>query len=967
MIRRVLPLCLVAVFLCASVTLGQVRTGAIDGKVVDESGAVMPGVTVTLGGENVLGTPTAVTQQDGSFRFRALEPGTYNLTFQLSGFADFRREGILIAGARTITVDATMSVAGVAETVTVTGDSPLIDVKQTVIGANFDAALKEEIPGSTDTWALLGQTPGVRMLGFDVGGSHKSQQSGYESFGLREQNQVVVEGLTTTELTDGGTLWYFDYYATEEVRISASSGADAEMETGGAAYVTTIKSGGDNFSSLVHYDFTKEGMVGSNLDQATIDQGYTGNQTLDFYEFHGDIGGPIAKGKAWFYAAYNRFRIDAQVSGQDPDVATDISRIFQFNVKGTWQFTEKDKLIGFLVRNDKDKPVRGLSATIPAESTRHNINPGYGGKGEWQRLWNDNFFSTFLVSYVWDDWRLDPQVDPQTNPPREELTTGVRSGAGFYPFISYWRDPSVNVNTNYYVANAAGSHDFKVGGVWRLENHFEAPNARSGPIYYYDEGGVPVEVEMADWPFDDSKERIGSIRNRRWGFWIQDNWTPSERVTLNLGLRFSSQFASYGATPKNDQALIAPEWYPWLEGLFSTETVSGADVGTWTGLAPRVGVTFDLSGDGRTVVKGSYGRYYNNLSIVPAMEANPGGENGAFFDFEDIDGNGILTHEEAIGRQELGPAPTSRYGGGSTEIDPDVPLPYSDQYQISLEHQFSGETAVRAMYVRKTQERLGLAGQTVNLSQAPFLTVPFQAEDPGSPGSMLNLWTTPADRFGANNIVTEYPNANSWNYDTVTFAVEKRWTQNFFVNGSIDYQWREEGRRADSISSSPLEADPIAVGWYQNHSRDVDTIQSSTNWGFKGLARYTFAHDIGVATNMRVQSGWPYARRVDMRIFAGTGVDGPDAGPSLGTQRFFVEDIKNNRSESVPLWDIRIDKAFNLGEGGSYGQFTIMADIYNILNSNAVTNFNLRTGDDFGEIFAALPPRTLKIGFRWTF
>ncbi|MGH9336272.1 MAG: hypothetical protein ACRD21_21255, partial [Vicinamibacteria bacterium] len=114
-------------------------------------------------------------------------------------------------------------------------------------------------------------------------------------------------------------------------------------------------------------------------------------------------------------------------------------------------------------------------------------------------------------------------------------------------------------------------------------------------------------------------------------------------------------------------------------------------------------------------------------------------------------------------------------------------------------------------------------------------------------------------------------------------------------------------------------------------------------------------------------SGWPYARRVDMRIFAGTGVDGPDAGPSLGTQRVFVEDIKNNRSESVPLWDIRIDKAFNLGEGSSYGQFTIMADVYNILNSNAVTNFNLRTGDSFGEIFAALPPRTLKIGFRWTF
>ena len=176
-IRRLLLLSMAAVLVYSSVALAQVRTGAIEGKVADESGAMMPGVAVTLSGEAVLGTPTTITVSDGSYRFRALAPGTYNITFQLSGFADFHREGILIAGARTITVNVSLSLAGVAETVTVTGESPLIDLKQTVIGATFDDALKQDIPGATDTWALLGQTMGVRMRGYDVGGSHKSQQT----------------------------------------------------------------------------------------------------------------------------------------------------------------------------------------------------------------------------------------------------------------------------------------------------------------------------------------------------------------------------------------------------------------------------------------------------------------------------------------------------------------------------------------------------------------------------------------------------------------------------------------------------------------------------------------------------------------------------------------------------------------------------------------------------------------------
>src|SRR3990172_11691511 len=165
-------------------------TGAIEGKVTDTQGLVLPGVSVTLTGEAVLGAQTAVTVADGTYRFRALRPASYNLVFELAGFQTLNREGIIVGGARTITVDAGLDVATVAETITVTGESPVVDVRNTALSNEFGVEQLQDVPGATDVWAVLSQTPGVRMLGYDVGASHKSQQLGYESFGVRRHNHV---------------------------------------------------------------------------------------------------------------------------------------------------------------------------------------------------------------------------------------------------------------------------------------------------------------------------------------------------------------------------------------------------------------------------------------------------------------------------------------------------------------------------------------------------------------------------------------------------------------------------------------------------------------------------------------------------------------------------------------------------------------------------------------------------------
>ncbi|MGH9392013.1 MAG: carboxypeptidase regulatory-like domain-containing protein, partial [Vicinamibacteria bacterium] len=177
--------------------------GEIQGVVTDAQGLAMPGVTMTLGGEALLGEQIAVSLEDGSFRFRGLRRGSYNLRFELQGFQTLNREGVIVEGNRTVTLNVSLQVATISETVTVTGESPVVDVKNTSLSNEFGAAELSDVPSATDVWAVLSQTPGVRMRGYDVGGSHKSQQIGYESFGVRGQNRVISDGVDSTEGTSG--------------------------------------------------------------------------------------------------------------------------------------------------------------------------------------------------------------------------------------------------------------------------------------------------------------------------------------------------------------------------------------------------------------------------------------------------------------------------------------------------------------------------------------------------------------------------------------------------------------------------------------------------------------------------------------------------------------------------------------------------------------------------------------------
>src|SRR6185436_13267282 len=278
---------------------GASSTGTIQGRVADSSGAVLPGVTVTATSPSMIGAQTQVTNENGQYRFPAVPPGVYDLDFELAGFNTVKRSGVQISLGFTATVNADLALATVQETVTVSGQSPVIDTSATRVQQNFKLEQLNSIPNGRDMWALLAATPGVIMSRIDVGGNRAGTQTGYTAYGLNGQVRTSVEGINTTEGTTGAG-FYYDYGSFEEVFLGVA-GQGAEAATPGVQSNFLGKSGGNRFSGDFYSDFYNNSFQATNLTgkyiQPTAQGGYgfrPGSNEMDrYYDVNFNLGGPI--------------------------------------------------------------------------------------------------------------------------------------------------------------------------------------------------------------------------------------------------------------------------------------------------------------------------------------------------------------------------------------------------------------------------------------------------------------------------------------------------------------------------------------------------------------------------------------------------------------------------------------------------------------------------------------------------
>src|SRR5229473_633637 len=427
-----LLLLLAMTFAVATPAMAQIDQGRFTGTVKDAQGGVLPGVTVTAKSPALMGARAVVSEGDGTYSLASLPSGEYELSFDLAGFQSFKRGNLKLLLGQILTVDAQLQVASLTESVTVTGASPVVDMQNTKVGTDFTTDKLVGVPTATDIWAVLGQAAGVRMRGFDVGGSHKSQQSGYESFGIRGQNRVLNDGVDTTE-GDSGAGFYADFFANEEIAVSAAGG-DVEMNSPGSAVVNTIKSGGNQFKMLNNLTYQQESFVADNIDASTAARGFTGQPNIKFWEGHTDIGGPINKDKLWFFGSYNHFKIDKQISGVPRTVATDLGIFDNYTTKETYKASKNDTVVGYFQWGRKQKPFRGLSTLVSAESAQPQDSVSWVFKIQHQRVWGNRLFTDVKANLFGYDFPLGVKVDAKQFPARMDTGTGFVSGVAWNAF-----------------------------------------------------------------------------------------------------------------------------------------------------------------------------------------------------------------------------------------------------------------------------------------------------------------------------------------------------------------------------------------------------------------------------------------------------------------------------------------------------------------------------------------------------
>src|SRR5437762_4454721 len=319
----------IGVFLCLILAAGaaaaraQVSTGEILGKATDTSGAVLPGVTVTLTSAALIQPMLAVTTETGAYRFPSIPIGTYTVAFDLTGFKKYIRSDIIIQAGFNAEINAKLEISTVQETVTVTGESPVVDTTSTTMSASFTKDMLEKIPNARDPWVIIEQTPGMVMSGANVGGNLSGQQTSFSAMGSSSNQQWNMNGAVVSDIASGNSSpTYYDFDSFEEIQIT-TAGADASQQGAGVQVNFITRSGSNKHTGFARLYYTNDKCFGKfgNCQAVNVTDDMRklgaggGNPTPNIRDMGAQLGGPIQKNKAWFWGATSRQDVRVGVLG----------------------------------------------------------------------------------------------------------------------------------------------------------------------------------------------------------------------------------------------------------------------------------------------------------------------------------------------------------------------------------------------------------------------------------------------------------------------------------------------------------------------------------------------------------------------------------------------------------------------------------------------------------------------------
>lgn len=962
----------------------QSATASIIGLVRDDSGAVMPGVTVTASSPALLTrSMTSVTDERGEYRITPLPIGTYLVTYELTGFQAVKNENIRLTVGFTARLDVVMKVGSLEESITVSGQSPVVDVSSTNAATQFTRETLESLPTSRNgLTSLLAQAPGARSQ-WDVGGGAMTEQPIFRVFGQGGEAWPQVEGVVGGTMGTNGPGNYTDYSAVEEASVS-TLGNDAEMPTRGIQIQAIVKSGGNDFHGGGFFDQQPSSFQSNNLDdtlKARLGSGAeeaAGRPIIVRYDAGADLGGRIVSNKLWFYGAV-RQRHDKQAefggvmtpspgpgipAPQVGEPAVNDQTLGSNTIKLTYQLSRANKFVGFHQFNHKWDVSEG-SELRGWESISNKATYSRTAKLEFQSVPNNSIVISAQTGYwsykvpYYGNTRGPYATSVSPGPSWTDTFTGYIGGA----FTSNGRQSDEHSyqqkgNISWYKPDLfAGNHEIKGGfdyidtlNATRFGDPGQGLDSELNKVLTTYQlvfnNGAPDQIRTYNSP-----TRPNDVTHYL-GLYVKDQWTVARRLTLNLGVRYAHNPGFVPAGCREAVQFAPASCWNRLE------------FNTWNPVMPRLHGAYDIRGNGKMVVKTGWGRFYHMRYPAEVNQVDPNGRTTVTWRWRDLNGN----RDYDAGEVNLDPNGSdfiSQSGGSNTIINPNEEEPYQDELSASYEQEIFPGFGVRLTGIRSASIK---PYRRLNTLRPPSVyTIGITRPDPGNDGVVGN-----ADDPGVSYTYYEYPTSLRGRaferfmltndpsakpeFNSFEIAASKRLTRGWMMNASFSTTHRHlpyiNGLDPTEQGSTVQLADFDPNAQFNGADNTVERTG-------KLAGSYQFRYDVLVSASYEFRSGEPWARQVQFR-----------GGTTIPTQVLRVEEIGARRLPNRHLTNVRLQKSLRFGKGT---RLALRANIFNVLNSNTVMQVTKRSGPSFlvpipdATFPAIMEPRVVAMNLAFSF
>jgi hypothetical protein len=920
--------------LCATVALAQTTTGSIYGTVKTAEGLVITDAKVTLTAGHIP-TKTTLTSSRGTFRFADLPIGSFTLKFEKEGYQTLVLEDVMVRLGAASRVDVALEVSATEQVITITGETAVVDLKKTGTQTNLTQDLLANIPTARDPWVVLDQVAGMQTDRVNVGGSESGQQSNFISHGDSGDNAVwSVDGVMVTDMAaTGASPIYWDFDSFDEMQIT-TSGSDATMPTGGVQLNFITKQGSDTFHGQGSVYYTNDSLQGKNIPADLEARGYRGNQISYIKDYGFDVGGPIWKGNIWFWGAYRVQDIALlTISGTE-----DKTKLENYNIKFTGQAGDRNRWTFFYTRGNKTKHGRGAAWNRPPETTYDQEGPTPIYKVEDTFLASENLIINAKFSYVYNNFGLEPIGGRSVNPWRDDYT-GMYGGTSSY-YLTIRPAWQFVASAEDYIDQAfGGSHEVKAGFEYRL-TPVTSLSGYGTDIFLAYYNGEPSEA----WLCGKSDAEYRSVR---WSLYLTDIFNR-DRFTFNVGVRYDRQWGNNRASTATGNAII-PDLIPDLNYPGDSSHF------TWSNFVPRLGMTYDIFGDGKTILRANFSMYADQLGAWIPTYTNPLGWREIDYEWTDLNGDNEPQANELgsmiwYGGVNPYAAPGTDLLDNGTRFDPDLSAPMTYEFLIGGEREVMPNLSVAATYIYRLMNNFWWAVDD-NLVNDPYEYVGTITQSGYTAG-----YYQPTDYPAGTREVTLQPDYKRV-FQGIELTATKRLSDKWMANMSFYY-----GDTKQYYDSAAAYTDPTSIDMYNGASYAPQTsgsgksaIYINSRWSFRTSAMYQFPWDINVSGYFAFREGFCYP------IFLRTGYRDYDAGRAYP----LAEPMGETHLPSVATLDMRLEKVFRLQE---YGRLGIILDIFNIFNNNAELgrNNNAYSGS-FGLTTEIVNPRLFRLGLRFQF